>query len=687
MIVRRGPSFVLVVALCLTTLVYANGLSGPFVLDDFGNIVDNYRLHLETFSWANLHDAAMSSRASTLQRPLAMLSFAFNAYGEELSTFSFKATNLAIHLVNGVLVYILATTLVARFAGQDDPSCGVRQRWLASVVALVWLLHPIQLTGVLYVVQRMTSLAALFVFLGLIGFVWSRRNLERRPRTSIAAMALCLIGGAGLGLACKENAVVIFPLAALIECTAFRRVGLAQPTRRALYGLYAAVLVLPTCVAALVIAQNPGLILDAYSVREFGLGERVLTQGRVLFHYLALILVPRLSEFGIFRDGYVASMGLFTPLSTGFALGTWVVLIVAALRYRLRHPVLSFGIGWFLISHSIESSVIALELVFEHRNYLPLVGVVFAAVWYAALALQRTRHVGRYSVAVTVLVALVLGGVTAVRADIWSTSASLVDFLARRHPNSARAQNAQALRMLRQGQPVSQVYPAFQKVVALDQQVTQPLMEMRKLLSVYRVILTRKHEGRPAEVGIDKTPLAMANAASHAFPLTLVDVERAGMTVKAELFSRLADYPVTGEVSQTLIVHQRCVRQDIDVCKGDLAFIIALHEQALLNARMSTLTRAILHFSYARLLFFSGRSHAAAAHASEAIRLEPGDVGARIEYAQLLTTMGRLEGAHVVLAEIERRMTRSGQRSEAAGAARLALDAAVTSVQKTLIRN
>jgi hypothetical protein len=148
-IARRGPSFVLVVALCLTTLVYANGLSGPFVLDDFGNIVGNYRLHLETFSWASLHDAAMSSRASPLQRPLSMLSCAFNVHGEELSTFSFKATNLAIHLVNGVLVYLLATTLVARFARQDDLSCVVRQRWLASVVALVWLLHPIQLTGVL----------------------------------------------------------------------------------------------------------------------------------------------------------------------------------------------------------------------------------------------------------------------------------------------------------------------------------------------------------------------------------------------------------------------------------------------------------------------------------------------------------------------------------------------------------
>jgi hypothetical protein len=159
------------------------------------------------------------------------------------------------------------------------------------------------------------------------------------------------------------------------------------------------------------------------------------------------------------------------------------------------------------------------------------------------------------------------------------------------------------------------------------------------------------------------------------------------MTVKAELFRRLADYPVTGEVSQTLIVHQRCVRQDIDVCEGDLAFIIALHEQALLNARMQSLTRAILHFSYARLLFFAGRSHAAAANVSEALRLEPGDVGARIEYAQLLTTMGRLEGAHAVLMEIELRMTRSGQRSEAAGAARLGLDAAVTSVQMTSIRN
>ena len=151
--------------LALVMLAYLPGLRGPFVFDDYPNIVNNPTVAVTTLTAQNLYTAASSNTSGPLGRPLAALSFALDHYrAGGFYPLAFKLTNLAIHLLNVLLVYALVGR-VARRLGAGEGSAAV-----ALFTALLWGLHPLQLTSVLYVVQRMTSLSALWVLAG--GWLW-----------------------------------------------------------------------------------------------------------------------------------------------------------------------------------------------------------------------------------------------------------------------------------------------------------------------------------------------------------------------------------------------------------------------------------------------------------------------------------------------------------------------------------
>lgn len=132
----------LILALALTLLIYLPGLNGPFVFDDFTNIVQNSALTVHNLDWDQLAQAALSSNAGPLQRPLSMLSFALNVYFGGLDAYAFKWVNLLIHLLNGVLVYSLLYRVMRVWRRQgavaDIPACD----WLPPLAAAAWLCTP-----------------------------------------------------------------------------------------------------------------------------------------------------------------------------------------------------------------------------------------------------------------------------------------------------------------------------------------------------------------------------------------------------------------------------------------------------------------------------------------------------------------------------------------------------------------
>lgn len=350
-------------------VAYGPGMHGQFFFDDESNILQREGLRLQSITSASLLDAGKSGISGPAGRPVAQLSFALNHYfSGGFDPFAFKATNLLIHLLTGALAFLVARRLLA-------------MPIYAGVAAAFWLLHPVQITSVLYVVQRMTSLSALFL---LAGFFLHMLGRERgRWSLLLAAWAVCW----PLSFLSKETGV-LFPLFVLIWELIIRRsqVGRGDRFARVLAGAIGLIAVAASIYMLLPAGQ---WLWAGYQMRRFTLLERVLTEGRVLWFYLGLILFPRLEVFGLYHDDIPLSTGLLTPWTIIPAWLGLFVLVWLAWYARRRAPMLAFGLAWFLVGHSLESTVLPLEIAHEHRNYLPSFGIALIAAWALSQGVAR----------------------------------------------------------------------------------------------------------------------------------------------------------------------------------------------------------------------------------------------------------------------------------------------------------
>lgn len=409
----------------LVIVVYLPGLRGGFAFDDYHTIVHNPSLDLRRFTLDSVLDAAMSGAATgPLARPLAMLSFAANRSFAGLTPWPYKLTNLAIHVLNALLVWRLLRRLLPSLA----PRAPLTLAWL---VAALWALHPINLTSVLYVVQRMTSLSASFMLLTLLLYTACRQRALRGEQVS-AAWPLGCLSLALLALLCKEVALSLPFYLLLIE------VWVLAPTRRpwsstarAIFGGLA-LLVLLAGVWYFLRDIAPG-----YRGREFTLAERLWSEARVMFVYLRLLLVPAPDAYTLFHDDMVLSRGWLTPPTTVLAVLGLFALSVLVLRRRVQQPYLAFGWGWFLLGHALESTVIPLELMHEHRNYLPGLGIVVALTLALADGLIATSRTRVLRLCALLALAL-LAGITWWRAALWADPLLQIETELAHHPQSPR---------------------------------------------------------------------------------------------------------------------------------------------------------------------------------------------------------------------------------------------------------
>lgn len=418
-------------ALLLALLLYLPGLRGSFVFDDYPNIVDNADLHVTTLEPEAWLKAAWASPASDLQRPLASLSFALNHYFTGLAPLPMKLANVAIHLLNGLLLFALLRrigTLASRTG--TDPNVS---HWLPLLTTTLWLVHPINLGAVLFVVQRMESLAQAFVLAGLLFYLDARsRQIEGRSGSGWRlwlAVPLC----AALGVASKESAALL-PLFALVA-----ELMLLRGTRRraSVFAFFALLLFLPGVLGAL--WAVPRMVSDdAYSFRAFTLGQRLLTEPRVLLDYLAWTMLPAPGFFSFYRDDYPISTGLMQPWSTLPAIATLVALTVLAWRLRVQRPLVALGWGWFLAAHALTATVFPLELVFEHRNYFASIGPLLAALDLLLPRASTDRFALARHATVFALVMLASGSLL-LRSLTWSDPVKFAVTEAAQHPDSPRA--------------------------------------------------------------------------------------------------------------------------------------------------------------------------------------------------------------------------------------------------------
>lgn len=441
----------------LGALIFLPGKSGPLVFDDASNLLDNTYVQIHALNGETLYRAGFSIGSGPLRRPVSMLSFALNYYFADSFNNStpFKLTNIAIHAVNGLLLFWMMSLVFRRLTQLQTPTqspTGINRNTyliLASVVALLWVMHPIQLTSVLYLVQRMTELSGLFTLLGLICYLTGRLRIAAgEPGGRRLILWGPLVFGL-LGMLSKESAALLPVFMLVFELTLF---STEQPWRnwhRLPTKIKGTLVLAAVIIGTLVLAWAIHHFLPKYAARDFGMVERLLTESRILFFYLSLILVPRIDQFSLFHDDIELSTSVLSPWTTLPSLASIVLLLGLAYLARRRQPLLSLGIFWFFAGHLLESTIVPLELAHEHRNYLASLGpllVIVHVVNVSSLKLKR-----RWLWAVLPLFVMIFAAVSFVRATQWTNEYSLFLFETQHHPNSASINGGFAVRLIEVG--------------------------------------------------------------------------------------------------------------------------------------------------------------------------------------------------------------------------------------------
>ena len=425
--------------LLLAWFAYRPGLHGGFLFDDFVNL-DALGAGGRIDDWAAFWRYLTSGTADPTGRPLALLSFLLDTRGPATDPWPLLRSNVLLHLSNGALLFALLRQLGRRLDGAS-----ARTDAAALLGAGLWLLHPLLVSTTLYIVQREAMLAATFTLLGLLAWGHGRALIARSPRAG-AAWMLCGIGlGTLLATLCKANGALLPLLAWVLDATVYRRDGETPLAKR----LRILLLVLP------------GMLLIAYVLSKFAqwstpiesrpwtIGQRVLTEPRVLLDYLRLLLVPRVLSNGVYNDGYAWSTGWLHPASTLPALLGVLALVGGGFALRKRAPALAAALLFFFAGHVVESTTIPLELYFEHRNYLPalLLG------WPLARMLVRWRAPVALRSAIAAALLAMLAAITWQRATLWADQPRMAALWAAANPGSSRALATQALFAMQANRP------------------------------------------------------------------------------------------------------------------------------------------------------------------------------------------------------------------------------------------
>jgi len=441
---NKTTSIIALLIVFTSFLVYYPGLNGPFIFDDFDNIVNNKNIHLQNLSLGSIQNAATSLTSGIFGRPIAAISFSLNYYlvDGKNNPFGFKLFNLIVHSINGLLVFWLTkfifTCLKKHFPDTLRSISGHQHLiMLAASVALLWVTHPIQLTSVLYIVQRMTSMAATFILLALICYLYGRTALlEKRNIKGIFWLSGLPIFGV-ISVLCKESGLLLSLYLGMLELILFshaspwnRWPSLSKQIRWGILIITGITFI--TLIISAIIYSIP-----SYTSRDFTLVERLLTETRVLIFYAGQVLIPRPSAFGLYHDGFTISHSVFSPWSTLPAIIIIISLLSYALVSRHKYPLLSLGILWFFISHALESTIYPFELVHEHRNYLASLGLIFVLIQCLIWIHNRYKN-NKIWILIPIFI-IPLSLTTFIRSSQWSNLYTLLQTQTRHNPDSPRA--------------------------------------------------------------------------------------------------------------------------------------------------------------------------------------------------------------------------------------------------------
>ena len=421
----------------VSILTFWPGTTGGFILDDTPNLIamQKYGGVDDLFT---LRYFIFEGVSGPTGRPISLLSFLIDGQSWPTDPFSFKRTNILIHSLNSVLIFAVIYKLF-QMIGRKESSAII----IAFLCATIWAVHPLQTSTVLYVIQRMTELVALFTIIGVWCYLHGRQKLLFSPGPGYLWMSVAVIIFGLLATFSKENGVLLPLYILVIEFTLLR--GLPRPQHWRYWAV--PMLVIPVIFLMLYLGYITDSHLIRFAHRDFSLYERLLTESRVLLDYIGKIIFPAHTP-RIFFDDFQISKSLLSPVTTLLSIFSLLAALIASLIFRKKLPVLSFAVLWFLAGHLLESSVIALEIYFEHRNYLPMLGFILAIAFYAEKLTTANRK--SLIIAGTIIIS-VLAITTWQHSNVWGDKSQLVDQIVKSQPNSLRAQVIQTQQLFRLG--------------------------------------------------------------------------------------------------------------------------------------------------------------------------------------------------------------------------------------------
>jgi len=428
----RALAYAAFCLLFLVVAIYSNSLEASWHYDDFQNIVENDHIHIKDLSWDHLKKTFYSPTTGNVSRPLAYLSFALNYYFDRLDVFSYHLVNLVIHYITSFLLFlfIYSTLKLPSIVGKY----GTHAYSVALLSAVFWVINPVHVSAVTYIVQRMTSMTALFYVAAMYCYL-KARTAEKGQLRKVFYFALTVLAAlAAAGT--KENAIMLPVCLMLFELLLIQGITKERLKGYILLGFISVLIVFALALPFV----DFSTILGGYADRPFTLSQRLLTEPRVIIYYVTILLYPVSSRLTLIHDVDI-SLSLFNPWTTLPAILILVITTVLALILARKRPLISFCILFFILNHLVEGSFVPLEIIYEHRNYLPSM-LFFVPVSLAIINVFdrfKERKVVCFAMAVLLVGMIMVQGMnTYLQNGIWKNEITLWEDNARKAPRLHR---------------------------------------------------------------------------------------------------------------------------------------------------------------------------------------------------------------------------------------------------------
>jgi tetratricopeptide (TPR) repeat protein len=421
----RRNVFAIITIFIIILIIYSNTFHASWHFDDEPNITQNSSLHLTELAWQGIAKTFYSKQLEPeqLYRPAACLSFALNYYFGGDGVFGYHLVNIVIHFLAAVFLFLFIhhTLNLALLSARYGPN----SYFIALLSTVLWAINPIQTQAITYIVQRMASMAGMFSIVSMYLYLKARTAIKNSSKAIFfSSTALCII----LAFLSKENAIMMPACLFLFDFLLIQGVSEYSAKKNLKILLVVAAATVGMVVIFLAFSEMTfSSLFSLYSKRPFTLWERLLTQSRVLIFYISLILYPMSTRLSLNHD-IAISHSLFNPPTTMLAIILIIVMLFGAIYFSRRYPLISFCVFFFFLNHMTESTVLPLELIYEHRNYIP------SMLFFVPIAIGLLKAISFFSykrsmqTIIAISIALIIigeGHATFMRNFTWTNEESL----------------------------------------------------------------------------------------------------------------------------------------------------------------------------------------------------------------------------------------------------------------------